>query len=186
MSTLLWIVAAYIVIGFLLTAFGPLRKDLDTKILIMAATNPDVPHWKLTVFRYFALSGVVLLWVIFLPAFLRNDGHGDSITGHEPVTPGVGTAGRELRFDHMGGVGKIDCVDCGYAEDVTSFTHGSVGSSSGYQCQACGKFAARSYEKPFADSDGYASRQCPILEVEPKYRPSRIEHEQSLIQSIEC
>jgi hypothetical protein len=73
MSTMLWIAAAYIVIGFLLTVFGPLRRSLEAKIQDMTANNPDVPHWKATVLRYVVLSGVVFLWAFFLPAFLRSE-----------------------------------------------------------------------------------------------------------------
>jgi hypothetical protein len=102
LSILFWIAAAYIVIGFLLAVFGPFRKDLGTKILIMAATNPDAPHWKLTVFRYFVLTGVVFLWAFFLPGVLRKNAQGNLGLGHEHATPDVGTAGRELRFDYMG------------------------------------------------------------------------------------
>jgi hypothetical protein len=169
MPALLWIAAAYIAIGFLLTAFGPLRKDLEVKILVMVATNPDVPYWKATVLRFVVLSGVVFLWAFFLPAFFRKDGQANSNLGPEHVTPGIGIAGRELWFGHIGGVGKIGCVDCGYAEDITSFTHGSVGSSTGYQCQTCGKFAARHYRQPFSEDSS----------------ESRIEHVLMLMEHVE-
>ncbi len=185
MSTFLWIAAAYVVIGLLLAMFGPLRRDLKSKILAMAATNPDTPQWKFTVFRFVTLSGAGLLWPLFLPGVLLANARKNSDLAHDHVTAGSGLADGKLRFDHMGGAGKILCADCGYATDLTSFAHGSVGSSTGYQCQICGKFASRHYEEPFADLGGYAWLQCPILELDPIYRPKAIEHEQSLIHIIE-
>lgn len=52
-----------------------------------------------------------------------------------------------LKFSYMGGVGKINCDECGYTVKVLSFTHGFThdwkkeASTTGYQCLACGKFA---------------------------------------------
>ena len=185
MSTFLWIAAAYVVIGFLLTVFGPFRRDINTEILIMTATNPDAPQWKVAVLKFVVLSGVVFLWAFFLPGVLRQNAQKNLDIGHDPVTATDGLADGKLRFDRMGGAGKILCADCGYATDLTSFTHGSVGSSTGYQCQICGKFTSRDYEQPFADSSDYAWLECPILELDPEYRPSTIEHEQLLIHMIE-
>lgn len=185
MSTWLWIVATYIAIGGLLAVVGPLRKELEVKKLVMAATNPDIPQWRFTALRFFTLSGAGLLWPLFLPGVLLANARKNSELTHDHVTTGSGLADGKLRFDHMGGLGKIGCVDCGYAENVMSFTHGVVGRCTGYQCQTCGKFTSRNYEEPFARIDGYAWLQCPILELDPKYRPRRIEHEQDLIHIVE-
>ena len=47
-----------------------------------------------------------------------------------------------LWFHYLGGYGSITCKDCMHNESITSFTHGRDSSTAGFQCQACGKFAA--------------------------------------------
>jgi hypothetical protein len=48
-------------------------------------------------------------------------------------------------FSYMGGAGTIICNDCGYKEDIVSFTHSFDNDGnpsdgrSGHQCQSCGK-----------------------------------------------
>ena len=48
-----------------------------------------------------------------------------------------------LKFQYMGGHGKLSCNECNFSESLTSFIHGIDSSRTGYQCQACGKFASR-------------------------------------------
>jgi hypothetical protein len=47
-----------------------------------------------------------------------------------------------ITFDTMGGAGKVRCLACGYNEDIISFVHGADESTTGVQCQFCGKFHA--------------------------------------------
>jgi len=48
----------------------------------------------------------------------------------------------KLYFWSTGGVGSLWCEDCGHAEEILSFIHGSDSCTSGVQCQECGRFAS--------------------------------------------
>ena len=45
-----------------------------------------------------------------------------------------------LCFSRMGGAGAIECMDCGYKEKITSFTHGAYSCTIGRQCPNCHAF----------------------------------------------
>ncbi|MBN2174984.1 MAG: hypothetical protein JW731_12695 [Bacteroidales bacterium] len=50
---------------------------------------------------------------------------------------------RKLKFDNIGGTGKIICNDCAQQQEIVGFLLGfgeEKWSSTGYQCQKCGKF----------------------------------------------
>ena len=51
-----------------------------------------------------------------------------------------------LCFSSMGGAGAIECMECGYKEKITSFTHGSYSCTIGRQCPNCHDFV---YEYTF-------------------------------------
>ena len=54
---------------------------------------------------------------------------------------GLGPDEHYLCFSMMGGAGVIKCVDCGYEEKITSFTHGMMSCTIGRQCPNCHTFA---------------------------------------------
>jgi len=64
-------------------------------------------------------------------------------------------------FHYMGGHGIIICKDCDHREEVTSFIHGINSSSSGFQCQGCGKLTSIK-----AGGPGRANEYEEILECE--------------------
>lgn len=73
----------------------------------------------------------------------------------------------------MGGVGKIQCRDCIYQENIVSFTHGLNTSASGLQCQLCGKFHSIKNlcdNKPLCECGGVLERDnlifCPKCKSE--------------------
>jgi len=81
----------------------------------------------------------------------------------------------ELSFIYgMGGKGKLYCKNCFHQEEVVSFLHGfgeDPWSSTGYQCQSCGKFHAIEYDHklaklPDCECGGELSREkivfCPV------------------------
>ena len=90
-----------------------------------------------------------------------------------------------MKFYQMGGVGILDCLDCKHSEEVHSVTHGD-GHTIGYQCRNCGKFAARSYQEPFAtpNTDIYDIRG-PLENLPREYWPGRIEFAQFMVRVIE-
>ena len=47
-----------------------------------------------------------------------------------------------LYFWKMAGGGKIQCLDCDYKDNIITFTHGLNTTTTGLQCQDCGKFHA--------------------------------------------
>ena len=61
-----------------------------------------------------------------------------------------------LCFSHMGGYGVIECVDCGYKEKITSFTHGSYSCDIGRQCPNCHAFVVEYNESEDFHSFGEA------------------------------
>jgi len=54
----------------------------------------------------------------------------------------TGKEDNQLYYWRITGQGTIFCNDCGYKENIVSFIHGMDNSSTGYQCQSCGKFHA--------------------------------------------
>jgi hypothetical protein len=89
-----------------------------------------------------------------------------------------------MRFSLMGGYGTLSCKDCDFSKNITSFTHGSSNSTSGFQCQVCGKLAERDREEPFKNSGG-SNHNLPLSELPPDQRPSRIEHLQGMLHLCE-
>lgn len=75
----------------------------------------------------------------------------------------------KLRFSRMGGKGNFYCNECGYEQELVSFLHGIQDwTSTGYQCQACGKFheIERDHEltaEPMCDCGGSLSREKPLF-----------------------
>lgn len=71
-----------------------------------------------------------------------------------------------IRFSYMGGVGTINCVECGHIVKVLSFTHGFThdwkqeANTTGYQCLACGKFARVSKVNGDVEIPGEMSCKC--------------------------
>lgn len=136
MSVVFWLTAAYLAIGLALAFAGPLRKKRQIEVLSAAASNPALPGWKLTCFNFAVVVGTVLLWPLFLGSLVGDKG---SQTLKE-----LGTPSKELRFQYLGGVGRILCLRCGYFKTIISFEHGhdKPWCRTGYQCQACGEFTA--------------------------------------------
>jgi hypothetical protein len=112
------------------------------------------PEWKVMAFRVLLVLAVVLLWPILLVSWLqdRSRERKEQRAWEARVTQG-------LEYDRMGGVGEIWCQDCGFRQEITSFTHGySDGGerccTTGYQCLECGKFHA-------VDQEGSAPSAVP-------------------------
>ena len=68
-------------------------------------------------------------------------------------------------FSHMGGVGIIECGDCGYKEKITCFTHGDYSCTIGRQCPNCHAFVVEYNESEkyhcFGDAEeDFVCRKC--------------------------
>ena len=74
----------------------------------------------------------------------------------------------KLLFSIMGGKGQFYCNECSYSQELVSFLHGISWSSSGYQCQNCGKFhtiekAPDTTAELVCDCGGRLSRNQPLF-----------------------
>lgn len=142
------IVAGYLAIGVLVALVGPGRREIaeqvdrarGTSVTRALTGRPEVPEWKLVVFRVLITIAMVLVWPTVLWAAYTAKRQSDDWEREyeERVAQG-------LEFSRMGGAGEIVCEDCGFREEVVSFTHGQTDEgepscTEGRQCLQCGKF----------------------------------------------
>lgn len=143
---MLIVLALYFLIGIVLLAVGPFRRMVSeavedarrSPLANAIAGRPEVPEvseTKLLLFRTILSFGIVLLWPVFLPSVLRENARNNlhPKEDHMPVDA-------DVRFQYMGGAGKIRCLECGYSKGIVSFIHGIDTCTAGYQCQSCGGF----------------------------------------------
>ena len=139
------VLVIYWVIGTLLATIGPASKDITVEVdrirgssLLDAYLERKPPsELKLWIFRSFITSAFILLWPFFIFGIMkaqRKSREEDEAFEDERA--------QGLWFHYLGGYGSISCNDCMHNESITSFTHGRDSSTAGFQCQACGKFAA--------------------------------------------
>ena len=135
----------YLGIGFYLATLGPAGKDINEEIdrargssLLNAYLDREPPsEFKLLLFRVAITAGFVLLWPVFIFGIVKAQGK-----AREESQAFEAKLSQGLWFQYLGGYGSINCQDCHHVESITSFTHGRDSSTSGFQCQSCGKFAA--------------------------------------------
>ena len=139
------ILGVYFLIGFLLATFGPADKDIAKEIenargtpLLHAYRETQAPsEFKLLLFRLLITAGFILLWPIFIGGIVSSQRK-----AKEELEEFLEEQRKGLRFQLMGGHGTIACEECDFSQSITSFTHGRDSSTSGFQCQHCGKFHA--------------------------------------------
>jgi len=138
-------VGVYLVIGILLATIGPAGKDITEELerirgssLLNAYMEREPPsELKLWLFRALITAGFVLLWPVFIFGIMKAQKNArDEAEAFEDKRS------QGLWFHYLGGHGSITCKDCNHNESLTSFTHGSQSSTTGFQCQECGKFSA--------------------------------------------
>lgn len=147
------IIAGYLGIGLLVLA-GPGRVEVQRQTGRLRPSRSSLqallgqqamPKWAVVAFGVTLTLALVLLWPVFLASWFqerRRGGHGRELWENylnQPIPRG-------LTFARMGGAGTIFCKDCGYEEEITSFTHGYTAEGKrcgtfGHQCQSCGKFS---------------------------------------------
>ena len=134
----------YIAIGILLVSFGPVTENISKEIdrargtslsnAFMERQQPS--ERKLLLARITITIGFVLLWIVFILGILKEHWN------IQDTRKTVHEKSKGLWFSYMGGHGTVSCKVCYHTEDVTSFIHGTNSSSSGFQCQGCGKFTS--------------------------------------------
>ena len=147
---ILTIVVGYLLIGCLVVLVGPGRREIAKHVAQARGTSvtralleqPEVPEWKLVVFRVLLTIVVVLLWPLFLWSALQEKRKSDAWEREYEARLAQG-----LEFSRMGGAGVISCQDCGFRQEITSFMHGATSGpdaccDEGLQCLSCGKFVS--------------------------------------------
>ena len=137
-------IGIYIAIGILLVSIGPVAENISKEIdrargtpLSNAFMEREQPsERKLLLARITITIGFILLWIVFIWGILKEHWN------IQDTRKRVHEKSKGLWFSYMGGHGAIRCKDCDHTEEVTSFIHGTNSSSSGFQCQGCGKFAS--------------------------------------------
>lgn len=70
-----------------------------------------------------------------------------------------------LYFQHIGGTGEIQCLDCNYHKEIVSFIHGLNTSITGLQCQSCGQFHSITdwHNNIHCDCGGILEKEKPLF-----------------------
>ena len=163
----------YLFIGLLILMSYPTRKIINREADRLSLGNwanweeeyKPVPEKKILYFKILVSLSCIIIWPLFLSviftekmSFSKPDTTLKSFEEHMSDLEGG------LKFSYIGGKGEISCKDCNFSHGLTSFTHGYAqgekgemfpSSTSGFQCQSCGKFTTRSKTEPFADSAGF-------------------------------
>ena len=137
-------IGVYLAIGILLVAVGPVAENIAKEIdrargtpLSNAFMEREQPsESKLMLARITITVGFVLLWVVFIWGILKEHWN------IQVTRKRIQERSKGLWFSYIGGHGTVRCKDCEHNEEITSFIHGINSSTTGFQCQACGKFAA--------------------------------------------
>ena len=176
----------YLFVGILLLTFSPAGKRISNEVDSARGTEftnsmlgrKQPSNQKILLFRLTLTLGFVLLWCIFIWGILKEQKATQIRYSPEEF------AKKGMRFSLMGGYGTLSCKDCDFSKNMTSFTHGASTSTSGFQCQACGKLAERDRKEPFKNSGG-SNHNLPLSELPPDQRPGRIEHLQGMLHLCE-
>jgi hypothetical protein len=142
------VVAAYFAIGLLvlLSPLGraeiakELRRVRGSAMERAVTGQAEPPQWKMIAFGTIITVGAVLLWPLLLSHIVQQwkRHKRERREWEERIAHG-------LEYSRMGGAGVIACEQCGYREEIVSFTHGltsgpNASCTEGRQCLGCGKF----------------------------------------------
>ena len=153
----------YFLVGTLLATIGPAGKDITVEVdrirgssLLDTYLEREPPtKLKLWIFRLFITAAFILLWPFFIIGIMKAQRK-----AREEDQAFEDKRSQGLWFHYLGGYGSITCKDCMHNESITSFTHGRDSSTAGFQCQACGKFAAIRSGGPGKATDYQSSLIC--------------------------
>ena len=137
--------ATYLFIGIFLSMIGPAARNIAKEVdsargspMTNALMEREAPsEMKLFFFRIIITFSFVLLWPFFIYGIMKE--HNQSVALDKRLED---ERAEGVWFHYMGGHGAITCQDCNHSEEVTSFIHGINSSSSGFQCEGCGKLSS--------------------------------------------
>ena len=155
--------ATYLLIGILFGTIGPAGKDIAKEVdrargspLTNAFMGREAPsEIKLFFFRITITLGFVFLWPFFIYGIMKE--HNKSVASDKRLAD---ERAEGIWFHYMGGHGVITCKDCDHSEEVTSFIHAINSSSSGFQCQGCGKLSSIRAGGPGRANEYEESLEC--------------------------
>ena len=135
----------YLIVGILLATIGPAAADIHKEMertrgtpLLDAYLEREAPsELKLFFFKALITAGFILMWPVFIGGIVKAQRQ-----AREETQALEDKHSQGLWFHYLGGYGAISCHDCNHSESITSFLHSDVSNTAGFQCQACGKFAA--------------------------------------------
>jgi len=163
-------VGIYLVVGVFLVTLGPGRKGIANAVgkirgspIAPAIVGEPPPPWKLILFRVLLTGGFILFWPFLIWGVLQED------KPAVPADPDEWFPGDErVRWEWMGGVGTFSCLECDFAQEVTSSTRAGRHRESGVQCRACGQLSSiRSVQEPRNLSSTYHPDKT-LSELEPQ------------------
>jgi hypothetical protein len=159
------ILAGYCIIGCVILIVGPVHREIEREVaktrgspLANAMTGREqMSEGRLLAFRVTVSLGAALMWPVALVSVLRSQAR-----EAEEQKKWAQRIAAGLEFSRMGGAGEIDCHDCGFHEEITSFLHGYAADGerccdTGQQCLSCGKFQTVHGE---GDPARYSVTQC--------------------------
>ena len=189
------ILTIYVFIGVLLVFIGPAKRSILKAINELKPVSPppllttqkEIPLYKIYLFGFLITIGFVVFWPFMLPGVLKEN-RPAQIEKDENQEEDQNNVPHGIKFSHMGGHGILSCKNCFFRKEITSFihgrsTHGARSSSSGFQCQSCGKLTTRSRTEPFEDI--YIGDDQDLLSFTPEQRAHHIEHMQYMIALCE-
>jgi len=180
------VIGIYVTLGLFLATLGPAGRSIRREVektrgteFTNAMMQREAPsEKKLFFFKLILILGFSLLWPFLLWGAMKEN------KNYEVQPDSDELEHKGLKFQYMGGHGKLRCNECNFSESLTSFTHGIRSSRTGYQCQDCGKFAFRMRTDPFKRSSN-ENFDVPLSELPLDERPSRIEHLQQMLNLCE-
>jgi hypothetical protein len=139
------VIGIYVTLGLFLATLGPAGRSIRREVektrgteftnAIMQREAPS--ERKLFFFKLTLILGFLLLWPFLLWGALKEN------KNYEMQPNANDSQSEGIKFQYLGGHGTLSCNQCNFSESLTSFIHGIDSSRTGYQCQACGKFASR-------------------------------------------
>lgn len=154
--------AAYLFIGLILGTVGLGGREISGEIERVRGSeltnalreNKPPSEFKLLLFRVIATVAFILAWPIFSYSMMKERSR------EVDIDKILEEKSKGLWFSYIGGCGKIRCKDCDHSESITSFIHGINSSSTGFQCQSCGKLSSVRSGGPEQANEYERSLEC--------------------------
>ena len=184
------ILLIYLALGIFLNLIDPVKKVINEEVIKISfenlsrtahGSNP-ISESKIFIFKIILILGTILFWPFLLPGICKKYKNSTKSSIYEyPENTSEDEKEVGINFRWMNGHGTISCSDCEFSQEFTVFTHGYSEnesglrfpcSTSGFQCQSCGKFTTRKRIEPFVKSVW----EVTFEELPDEERADRIEH----------